>query len=341
VKLGLNLGFLTSSRLDPLPLALEADKLGYDSVWAAEAWGSDAVSLLAWIGAKTERIHIGSAILQMHARTPTMTAMTAATLDRLSNGRLIVGLGVSGPQVIEGWHGVAYGRPLARTREYVKILRTVWKREEPLVHQGDHYHIPLEGGTGLGKPLKIMFPPLRHDIPVYLAAIGPRNISLAAEIADGWLPVFFSPYKEEAYREAIEEGLRRRPSSLKSTGLEVAPTVSVAVGDDLTACWRALKPNLALYIGGMGSKGRNFYFDLACRYGYEKEATEIQEHFLSGKRRAAIGAVPDRLVDEVALCGPRSRISERIEAWKDAGATTLICGVEDLETLRVMAELVL
>jgi F420-dependent oxidoreductase-like protein len=270
-----------------------------------------------------------------------MTAMTAATLDRLSNGRLIVGLGVSGPQVIEGWHGVAYGKPLARTREYVRILRTIWKREAPLEHKGDHYHIPLEGGTGLGKPLKIMFPPLRQDIPVYLAAIGPRNISLTAEIADGWLPVFFSPYKQEAYREAIEEGLRRRPSSLKITRLEVAPTVSVNLGDDLTACWNALKPNLALYIGGMGSKGRNFYFDLACRYGYEKEATEIQEHFLSGKRRAAIGAVPDHLVDEVALCGPRSRISERIEAWKDAGVTTLLCGVEDLETLRVMAELVL
>jgi F420-dependent oxidoreductase-like protein len=339
MKLGLNIGFMTSANPDPLPLALEAERLGYHSVWAAEAWGSDAVSVLAWIGAKTERIHLGSAILQIPARTPAAAAMTASTLDRLSEGRLLLGLGVSGPQVVEGWHGVPYGKPLQRTREYVTIIRNILKREEPLEHHGAHYDIPIEGGTGLGKPLKIMLQPIRPAVPIYLAAIGPRNVSLAAEIADGWLPIFYSPYHKDAFEAQIEEGMKKRSPDLPS--MDIAPTVGVAVGDDLDACWRSLKPNLALYIGGMGAKGRNFYNDLACRYGYEKQAEIIQEHFLSGKRKAAVAAVPDELVDEVSLCGPPSRIRERLEAWEQAGVTHLIVMLSDGDALRTMAELML
>jgi F420-dependent oxidoreductase-like protein len=339
MKLGLNIGFLTSTNLDPLPLALEAERLGYHSVWAAEAWGSDAVSVLAWIGAKTEHIHLGSAILQIPARTPAAAAMTAATLDRLSEGRLLLGLGVSGPQVVEGWHGVAYGKPLERTREYVAIIRNILRREEPLEHHGGHYDIPIEGGTDLGKPLKIMLQPIRPAVPIYLAAIGPRNVSLAAEIADGWLPIFYSPYHKDVFETPIETGMQKRSPDLPA--LDIAPTVGVAVGDDLDACRRSLKPNLALYIGGMGAKGRNFYYDLACRYGYEKEAATIQEHFLGGKRKAAVAAVPDELVDEVSLCGPPSRIGERLEAWRQAGVTHLIVTVRDADALRTMAELLL
>jgi F420-dependent oxidoreductase-like protein len=299
------------------------------------------VSLLAWIGAKTERIQIGSAILQIPSRTPALTAMTAATLDRLSGGRFLLGLGVSGPQVVEGWHGVPYGKPLSRTREAVEIVRTIWKREEPVEYQGTHYQIPLPGGSGLGKPLKMMIPPLSSHISIYLAAIGPKNISLAAEIADGWLPIFFSPYQSEVFKDSLDDGFSRRLPSLKKEDFDVAPTVGVALGDDLSACFRALKPNLALYVGGMGAKGRNFYFNLACRYGYEKDARVIQDLFLSGERRKAIAAVPDQLVDEVSLCGPRSRIAERLDAWRRAGVSTLVCSTYDRESIRTMAELVL
>jgi F420-dependent oxidoreductase-like protein len=339
MKLGLNIGFLTSANLDPLPLALEAERLGYHSFWAAEAWGSDAVTILAWIGAKTKRIHLGSAILQIPARTPAAAAMTASTLDRLSEGRLLLGLGVSGPQVVEGWHGVPYGKPLQRTREYVTIIRNILKREEPLEHHGPHYDIPIKGGTGLGKPLKIMVQPIRPTVPIYLAAIGPRNVSLAAEIADGWLPIFYSPYHKDVFEAHIEEGMKKRPPDLPP--LDITPAVGVAVGEDLDACRRSLKPNLALYIGGMGAKGRNFYNDLACRYGYEKQAETIQELFLSGKRKAAIAAVPDELVDEVSLCGPPSRIGERLEAWRQAGVTHLTVMTSDVDALRTMAELML
>ncbi|MFQ5790469.1 MAG: LLM class F420-dependent oxidoreductase [Acidobacteriota bacterium] len=341
MKLAVNIGFLTSTHLDPLPLALEAERLGYDSVWAAEAWGSDAVSLLAWIGARTERIGLGAAILQMPARTPALTAMTAATLDRLSGGRLLLGLGVSGPQVVEGWHGVPYGKPLTRTREYIEIVRAALKRRAPLEFHGSCYDIPLRGGTGVGKPLRLMLQPLRADIPIYLAAIGPKNIALAASMADGWLPVFFSPFHMDVFRDALEAGLAERPANLQQVPFDIAPTVMVALGDDLTRCRESLKPNLALYVGGMGARGRNFYFDLACRYGYQKEAALVQDLFLEGNKKEASAAVPDGLVDEVALCGPRSRVAERLAAWRDAGTTTLICATSDAVALRTMAELVL
>ena len=324
---------------DPTPLVQEAERLGLHSVWVAEAWGSDAVSVLTWIAARTKSIGIGSAILQMSARTPAMTAMTAATLDGLSEGRLFLGLGTSGPQVVEGWHGVPYDKPLERTREYVEIVRTILRRDKPLEHRGEHYQIPMQGGTGLGKPLKLMLRPRRTDIPIYLAAIGPRNTALAAEIADGWLPIFYSPFHREVFDQHLSAGRAKRAGPLKEKRLDIAPTVGVSLGEDLNACWESQKATLALYIGGMGAKGKNFYFDLACRYGYAREAGTIQQLFLSGKKSEATAAVPNELVDEVCLCGPRSRIAERLTVWKEAGVSTLLCATSDRATLTAMAEI--
>ena len=338
MKLGLNLGFLTSANPDPVPLAIEAERLGYDSVWVAEAWGSDAVSLLAWVGASTTRIGLGTAILQIPSRTPALTAMTAATLDRLSGGRLLLGLGVSGPQVVEGWHGVPYGKPLSRTRETIEIIRRVLAREEPLSYHGETYSVPLDSGTGLGKPLKLMMAPLRRSVPIYVAAIGPKNIALAAEIADGWLPIFYSPFHADVFQESLDAGFSRRSEDRGISSFDVAAGVSVALGPDLDACFDALKPSLALYIGGMGAKGKNFYNDLACRYGYEKQAASIQDLYLGGRKREAIAAVPNELVDQVALCGPKERIADRIEVWKAAGVSTLVCGLTDASALPVLAE---
>ena len=335
MKLGLNLGFLTTSNPNPLPLALEAEKLGYDSVWVAEAWGSDAVSLLAWVGASTTRIGLGTAILQIPSRTPALTAMTAATLDWLSRGRLLLGLGVSGPQVVEGWHGVAYGKPLSRTREAVEIVRRILAREEPLVFRGESYRIPVEA-SDLGKPLKLMMPPLRSSIPIYIAALGPKNVELAAEIGDGWLPIFYSPFHSDIFQRSLDAGFARRSAERP---FDVAPGVTVALGSDLEKCFDSVKPGLALYIGGMGAPGKNFYNDLACRYGYAKEAAVIQEHYLQGRKKEAIAAVPNQLVDEVALCGPKERIADRLEAWKDAGVTTLICTLHEASAMEAMAEL--
>ncbi len=293
--------------------------------------------------AATTDLHVGSAILQMPARTPATTASTAATLDLLTDGRLTLGLGVSGPQVVEGWHGMPWGKPLVRTREYVEIVRAILARERPLEHEGAEYAIPYrgEGATGLGKPLKLILHPLRARIPIYLAAIGPKNVALAAEIADGWLPLFFSPERfETAFRPALEEGFARAPGGRSLAEFDVAALVSVVTGDDVQACRDVLKPSLALYIGGMGAKGRNFYNALASRYGYEQEAATIQELYLDGRRGEAAMAVPDALVDEIALVGPKERIAERLAAWRDCGVTTLICQTPQREALQVMAELV-
>jgi len=341
MRLGLSLGYWGARPGDALPLVQEAERLGYDSIWTAEAYGSDGLTPLAWIGALTSRIKLGTGILQMPARTPANTAMTAATLDLLSGGRVLLGLGVSGPQVVEGWHGIPYGKPLTRTREYISILRTIWERKEPLDFQGEEYHIPIQGGTGLGKPLKITIHPLRPRIPIYLAAIGPKNIALAGEIADGWLPIFFAPERESAYLAPLDAGLARRESPASPEPFDIAPSVNVVLGDDVQACRDLLKPMLALYIGGMGARGKNFYNDLASRYGYEAAAREIQDLYLDGKKKAAAAAVPDALVDEVALCGPKERIAERLEPWKKSRATTLILGTIQPEALQVMAELVL
>jgi F420-dependent oxidoreductase-like protein len=292
--------------------------------------------------AHTERMHLGPAIMQMPARTPAMTAMTAATLDGMSGGRFQLGLGTSGPQVVEGWHGQAYGKPLGRTREYVEIVRTILRREEPLEHHGAHYDIPYSGAdaTGLGKPLKIIVHPRRADIPIYLAAIGPKNVALAAEIADGWLPIFFAPSRfEETYRASVDTGFAKAGNGKSLATFDIAPTVTVIVGDDPHALADLVRPMVALYVGGMGARGRNFYNDLACRYGYEAAAKEIQDLYLDGKKREAIAAVPFELVDEVALLGPKERIRDKLEVWRSAGITTLIVGAAQPEALEVMAEL--
>jgi F420-dependent oxidoreductase-like protein len=336
VKLGVNLGYAPpgTNPAKLVPLVTSAESLGYDSVWAAEAWGTDAVTVLAWLAASTTTIKVGSAIMQIPGRTPANTAMTAATLDLMSGGRFILGLGTSGPQVVEGWHGQPWGKPLGKTREYIGLVRTALRRDV-LEHQGEHYRIPYDGpgATGLGKPLKLMLRPLRADIPIYLAAIGPKNVALAAEIADGWLPIFVDP---ERFDDAFGESLAgARP------GFEIAATVSVLVGDDVQALRDSLKPYLALYVGGMGAKGRNFYNALMRRYGWEAEAERIQELYLGGRQRDAIAAVPDELVDAVALVGPRERIRERLEAWRETPVTTLIVGSSQPEALQVLAELVL
>jgi len=337
LRLGLHLGVLALPPKLHLELAQEADRLGFHSLWTAEAWGTDCVTALTWLAAKTEKIKVGTDVMQIPARAPASAAMTAATLDFLTGGRMILGLGVSGPQVVEGWYGVPFGKPLGRTREYVDIIRRILERKQPVEHHGEHYDIPFQGGTGLGKPLKLSFRPIR-PIPIYLAAIGPKNVALTAEIADGWLPIFFAPERVSVFRPSLEEGFAR--SARDRNAFDVAPMVEIRLGGDIAACRDAVKPNLALYIGGMGAKGRNFYFNLACRYGYEEAAQKIQEAFLDGRHEAAAAAVPDALVDEVALCGPRERIAERLSLWRAAGVTTLICSTKDIQALRAMAEMI-
>ena len=339
MRLGLNFGYWGSGPSDNIAIAQEAERLGYHSLWTAEAYGSDAVAPLVWLAAHTQRINVGTAIMQMPARTPAMTAMTAATIDLLTGGRFLLGIGASGPQVVEGWHGIVYGKLLTRTREYVEILRTVLKRERALDYHGEYYDIPVQGGTGLGKPLKLIVHPLRPEIPIYIAAIGPKNVALAAEIADGWLPVFFSPKRVSVFRQSLDEGFARRKDGKTISDFDIAPTVAVVLGDDVDACRMRVKPNLALYIGGMGARGKNFYNDLARRYGYEEAAKTIQDFYLAGKKNEAIAAVPDELVDEVALCGPRERIKDQLAAWRESGVTTLICGASSIDSVRAMAEL--
>ena len=338
MKLGLNIGYSGSTITDVLPLVEHADRIGIDSVWAAEAYGSDAVTVLAYLAARTERIKLGSAILQMPARTPANTAMTAMTLDALSGGRVLLGLGLSGPQVVEGWHGVPYGKPLGRTREYVEIVRQAIAREAPLEFAGEHYTIPYAGSdaTGLGKPLKSILHPVRSRIPIYLAAIGPKNVALTAEIADGWLPIFYSPEREDIFNAHLDEGLAN--AGRKAEELDIAPSVMVAAGDDINACRDALRPFLALYIGGMGAKGRNFYNDLATRYGFGEAAESIQDLYLEGRKDEAAAAVPDQLVDEIALVGPIDRIVDRLAAWKESRVGTMVLGTYQPEVLTALQE---
>jgi F420-dependent oxidoreductase-like protein len=323
-----------------MDLIKEADKMGLHSVWAAEAYGSDAVTVVTWIAAQTEKINVGTAIMQMPARTPAMTAMTATTLDHLSGGRFLLGIGASGPQVVEGWHGVPYGKPLKRTREYVEILHAVWDREKPLEHQGEHYQIPYNGAgaSGLGKPLKSILHGRR--IPVYVAAVGPKSVAQTAEIADGWLPIFYSPYRAPAvYKEALETGFEKAGAGKGLHNFDIAAGPTVIVTDDVDAGLGFIKPALALYIGGMGARGKNFYNDLACRYGFEEAARKIQDLYLDGKKAEATAAVPDELADEVSLVGPKDRIRDRLAAWRESPVTTMICGFGQPEALRLMAEL--
>jgi F420-dependent oxidoreductase-like protein len=338
VRLGLQLGYD-----DPAfwtGLAEEAERCGFHSVWTSEAYGSDAVSPLAWVGARTTRVLLGTAIMQMPARSPATTAATVATLDLLSGGRVLLGLGTSGPQVAEGWHGQAWGKPLTRTREYVEIVRAILRRDAPVEHHGEHYDIPYSGAdaTGLGKPLRIIVHPPRADVPIYLAAIGPKNVALAAEIADGWLPIFFSPERfAETHRPMLDEGFARRGG--RPADWDLAAHVPVVVADDVAAARDFLKPLLALYVGGMGARGRNFYTRLAERYGYAEAAATIQDLYLAGKKGEAAAAVPDALVDEVALVGDRARIADRLAAFRDCGVGTLVLQARQPEALRLLAEL--
>ena len=346
MRLGVNLGYQDwgSGLANAVSIAQEADRLGFHSGWTAEAYGTDAVTPLTWLMANTERMSWGTAIMQMPARSPAMTAMTAATLDLMSGGRFLLGVGASGPQVAEGWHGEAYGKPLGKTREYVEIVRAILAREAPLEHHGPHYDIPYSGAdaTGLGKPLKLIVHPRRADLPIYVAAIGPKNVELTAEIADGWLPIFFSPSRlRETYGAALDAGFATAGGAKSLETFDIAPTVTVLVGDDLDALRGLVKPMTALYIGGMGARGKNFYNDLACRYGYEAAAKEIQDLYLDGKKAEATAAVPDELVDEVALVGPKERIADRLDQWRESGITTMILGTGQPEALQLMAELVL
>ncbi|PWV76894.1 probable F420-dependent oxidoreductase, Rv3520c family [Prauserella marina] len=321
VRLGLNLGYWGAGNdAANLALAKRADELGYAVVWAAEAYGSDAPTVLAWIAAQTSNIDVGSAVLQIPARTPATTAMTAATLDSLSGGRFRLGLGVSGPQVSEGWHGVRFGAPLARTREYVDIVRMALRRER-VRYEGTHFRLPLPDGPG--KALRLTVHPERERIPVYLAAIGPRNLELTGEIADGWLPVFFSPEHAGDHLAAIRVGAEKAGRDLGDSGFDIAPTVPLVPGEDWKTCADAVRAYAALYIGGMGSKEHNFYNQLACRMGFEAEAALIQEKYLAKDYEAAMAAVPLGFLDATALLGPKERIAERMRAYADAGVTTL------------------
>lgn len=341
MRLALSIGYSAGQVDLPMDLIKLADEMGVYAIWTAEAYGSDSVTPLAWIGPQTKQIKLGTAIMQMPGRTPANAAMTAMTLNQLSGGRFLMGLGVSGPQVVEGWHGVTYKRPLTRTREYIQILRTIFAREERLTHDGKIYQIPYQGddATGLGKPLKSTLN-AQPDIPIYLAAIGPKNVELSAEIADGWLPIFFSPDRYgEIFAESVEAGFAKAGGGKSYDTFDIAPTVSVVVNDNLDIAYNMLRPMLALYIGGMGAKGKNFYHNLACRYGYEAEADEIQDLYLARKQGEAMMKVPPALIDEVALVGSKERIRERLARWVDSPITTLNLTVFDETSLKTMVEL--
>lgn len=330
LKLGLALGYWSSGMPEGfVELVQEAERLGYDSAWSAEAYGSDAFTPLAYLAAHTKTIKLGTGIVQLSARTPTAVAMTAITLDHLSGGRFILGLGVSGPQVVEGWYGQPFGKPLARTREYIGIIRSVVRRDGPVTAPGPHYPLPYPSGTGLGKPLKSIVHPFRTEIPIYLAAEGTKNVQLATEVADGWLPMFYSPYKSEVF----EESLRKAPE-----GFEIPCVVTTMVTDDVAAGLAAVKFFLALYIGGMGAREMNFHFDIVGRLGYAAEAENVQQLYLDGKRAEAVAAVPDDLADEISLIGPPSRIRERLEAWVKSPITQVIAGTRDPAALKVLAD---
>ncbi|WP_042417414.1 LLM class F420-dependent oxidoreductase [Streptacidiphilus anmyonensis] len=324
MRLGINLGYWgLGNDADNIAVAQEADRLGYSVCWAAEAYGSDAATVLAYVAAKTERIDVGSAIFQIPARTPTMTAMTAATLDTLSGGRFRLGLGVSGPQVSEGWYGVKFDKPLARTREYVEIIRKAMARER-VTHDGANWTLPLPGGPG--KALKLTIHPVREHIPLYIAAIGPKNLELTGEIADGWLGIFFAPEQAELSLASVRAG--REKAGLTLDGFDVAPNVPIAVAAsdseaDLAAAADIFRHYTALYVGGMGSKEQNFYNRIACRMGYEEAAEEIQKLYLSGDKAAAAAAVPQQLIDSTTLVGTRDRIADRLQAYAAAGVTTV------------------
>jgi F420-dependent oxidoreductase-like protein len=341
LKLGLNTGYWAGGPPPGIAETIaEAEQLGFDSIWTAEAYGSDCLTPLAWWGASTERLKLGSAIVQISARQPAATAMAAMTLDHLSGGRFILGLGVSGPQVVEGWYGMPFAKPLARTREYIGILRDIWARQGPVTNDGPHYPLPLPDGTGLAKPLKSSIHPLREDIPIYLGAEGPKNIALAAELCDGWLAMLFTPGFEDFYRDALSEGFARPGARRSADDFEVAATVPLIVSDDLEAAADALRPFYALYFGGMGAKGANFHANVPARMGYEDVVEKVQDLYLQGKKDEAGAAIPKELIEQLSLIGPADKIRHDLEAWRESLVTTLLVS-GDAATLRAAAELVL
>lgn len=343
LKLGYSTGYWSSG---PPAGALEAiqaaDTLGFDSVWSAEAYGSDALTPLAWWGASTERVRLGTSIVQMSARTPAATAMAAITLDHLSGGRFILGLGASGPQVVEGWYGQPYPRPLERTREYVEIVRSIVRREQPIEFHGRHYDMPYTGadGMGIGKPLKATVHPLRNEIPIYLGAEGPKNVSLAAEICDGWLPLFFSPKQDAWYRDRLRIGFEASGEADKADRFEIAAPVTIIPGDDIEACADLVRPFVALYAGGMGARDVNFHFDVFARMGWEGVASQVQELYLQGKKREAAALIPLQMVEDIAIIGPPDKIRHDLEQWSETCLTTLLVG-GPAALLPSLAELVL
>ncbi len=345
MKLAMTLRVSATAGID-IELVREAERLGYDAVWCGEAYGTDAVSPVAWVLAQTTKIKAGTAIMQMAARTPACAAMTAMTLQALSGNRFLCGIGPSGPQVVEGWHGVAFGKPLTRTREYIAIIRQILERKAPLEFEGEHYQIPYHGpgATGLGKPLRSII----HGDPslkIYTAAIAPPGLRTSGEVADGTLPFFMSPEKPEAIVGPVREGIAKAGNGKTLADFDLAPYVRVAIGDDLAACRDQIRPNLALYIGGMGARSKNFYNDLAKRMGYEAAAMTIQDHYLAGRRKEAEAAVPDALIDETSLVGPKERVRERLQAWlaiaEDHRVGSLVLAGADRAALRIVAEAVL
>ena len=331
MRLGLMLGVVDDPKLQ-VELALEAERLGYESVWFGEIYGSDCFTPLTWIGAQTTTLKLGTSIMQLSARTPANAAMTATTLDLFSEGRLILGIGVSGPQVVEGWYGQPYGKPLARTREWIELFKKIVARDEPVSHSGEYFQLPLDGGTGLGKPLRLITHPYRREIPLYLGAEGPKNVALGAELCEGWVPMFISPYRMDVYEASLAHA---------ASDFEIAATISVNVNDDLQAALAPIKQQVGFYAGGMGAKSYNLHKNHIARLGFVDAAEEIQDLFMSGERLRAFEAVPDALADEISLCGPKERIVERLKDWDNSPVTSLLVSVRDIATLRFLAEAVL
>jgi F420-dependent oxidoreductase-like protein len=341
MRLGLVTGYSGPRMQSTIDLILEAERLGFDSVWSGEAYGSDVITFLAFVGARTSKIKLGAGIMQMHARTPAMTAMTAMTLDGLTSGRFIIGLGPSNPQVVEGWHGVPYGKPLQRYREYIAIVRKILEREAPLEFDGQEYQIPYRGpgASGLGKPLKSILHG-RPDIKIYTASIGPKGIELAAELADGLLPVWMSPdWYGQLYQPHLDAGFAKAGPGKSRENFDLAPFVTCVLGNDIAKCREPVKASLALYIGGMGARSKNFYNSYVRQFGYEELAGRLQDLYLSGKKNEAQAAVPDELVDAVALVGPEERIRDQLARWKSSPIKTLLIGTSQPEALRLLAEL--
>ena len=346
MQLGITLKMGGAAPSIDMETVLEAERLGFSQVWTGESYSTDAVSPVAWVLARTTRIKAGTGIMQIPGRTPACAAMTAMTLQALSGGRFLCGVGVSGPQVVEGWHGVPFGKPMTRTKEYIAIIRQILAREKPLVFHGEEYHIPYEGpgATGLGKPLRSI---IHGDpsLPFYVASITPAGLRTAGECANGVLPIFYSPEQPKVVTEPLLEGMRKAGREPTLKGFDIAPYVRTRMGDDVQACRDAIRPELALYIGGMGARAKNFYNDVARKLGYEGAAKTIQDLYLDGKKDQAAAAVPDKLVDEISLLGPAARIRDRLQAWKEAGRThdigTMVLTGASKEAMRVVAEAVL